>query len=406
MSSLLAPAVTGYQLRSYQQNAVNRSVEFLTNPRLRGRNGLVVLPTGSGKSLVIAGIATQLNEPVLVFQPSKEILQQNAEKLRGYGYAPAIWSASLNRKRVGHVTLATIGSVVNHVEAFKHFRYVLIDEAHLVNPKGGMYRDFLAILQNARVVGLTATPYRLASDSMGAQLRFLTRTRPRIFHDVVYYLNVAPLFRAGFLAKLTYHEPQVVDTTKVRLNSTGADFDDRALQQHFSEIGFGSRLHALVEHLLATGHKSILVFTRFLDESQALAAAIPGAAVVSAETPADKRAQILWSFKKGLLRVVANVGVLTTGFDYPELTTVVLARPTMSLSLYYQMVGRVIRPHPSKPTAHVVDLVGLKKRFGPIEQLWMQPGGKNGEQWVVVTGEQRDRVLTNVHFGLPRNFSR
>lgn len=406
MSSLLAPAVTGYTLRSYQQNAVNRSVEFLTNARLRGRHGLVVLPTGSGKSLVIAGIATQLNAPVLVFQPSKEILQQNAEKLRGYGYAPAIWSASLNRKRVGLITLATIGSVVNHVEAFQHFKYVLIDECHLVNPRGGMYRDFLAVLEGARVIGLTATPYRLASDSMGAQLRFLTRTRPRIFSDVVYYLNLAPLFRAGFLAPLTYHEPQVIDATKIRLNSTGADFDDRAVQQHFTEIGFASRLHAIVAQLLATGHKSVLVFTRFRDESEALAAAIPGAAVVSAETPADKRAQILWSFKKGLLRVVANVGVLSVGFDYPELTTVVLARPTMSLALFYQQVGRVIRPHPSKPTAHVVDLVGLKKRFGPIEQLWMQPGGKTGEQWVIVTGEQRDRVLTNVHFGLPRNFSR
>jgi len=406
VSALLAPAVPGYVLRSYQQNAVNRSVEFLTNPRLRGRNGLVVIPTGAGKSLVIAGIATRLDAPVLVFQPSKEILQQNAEKLRGYGYAPAIWSASLNRKRVGQITLATIGSVVNHVEAFTHFKYVLIDEAHLVNPKGGMYRDFLAVLEGARVIGLTATPYRLASDSMGAQLRFLTRTRPRIFTDVVYYLNVAPLFRAGFLAPLVYHEPQVIDTTRVRLNSTGADFDDRALQQHFTEIGFSSQLHAIVEHLLASGHKSVLVFTRFREESEALAAAIPGAAVVSAETPADKRAQILWAFKKGLLRVVANVGVLSVGFDYPELTTVVLARPTMSLALYYQQVGRVIRPHPSKPTAHVVDLVGLKKRFGPIEQLWMQPGGKTGDQWVIVTGEQRDRVLTNVHFGLPRNFSR
>lgn len=406
MSGLLAPAVTGYVLRSYQQNAVNRSVEFLTNPRLRGRNGLVVLPTGAGKSLVIAGIATRLDAPVLVFQPSKEILQQNAEKLRGYGYMPAIWSASLNRKRVGQITLATIGSVVNHVEAFRHFKYVLIDEAHLVNAKGGMYRDFLAILEDARVIGLTATPYRLASDSLGAQLRFLTRTRPRIFHDVVYYLNTGPLFRAGFLAPLTYHEPKVIDTSRVRLNSTGADFDDRALQQHFADIGFGSRLHRVVEQLLADGHKSVLVFTRFLEESEALAAAIPGTAVVSAETKPDRRAQILWSFKKGLLRVVTNVGVLTVGFDYPELTTVVLARPTMSLSVYYQQVGRVIRPHPSKPTAHVVDLVGLKKRFGPIEQLWMQPGGKTGEQWVIVTGEQRDRVLTNVPFGLPRNFTR
>jgi len=405
VSHLLAPVATGYVLRSYQQHAVDRGVAYLTRPEFRGRNGLIVIPTGAGKSLVIAGIATRLNEPVLVFQPSKEILQQNAEKLRGYGYMPAIWSASLNRKRLGLITLATIGSVVNHTEDFRHFKYVLIDEAHLVNAKGGMYRNFLEVLAHARVIGLTATPDLLASDSNGAQLRFLTRTRPRIFNDVVYYLNLGPLFRAGFLAPLTYHEPQAIDTTKIRLNSTGADYDDRALQQYFSEIGFGSRLHATVEHLLATGHKHVLVFTRFTEESTALAAAVPGAAVLTAATPADKRAQIIWAFKKGLLRVVANVGVLSVGFDYPELTTVVLARPTMSLALYYQQVGRCMRPHPSKPTAHVVDLVGLKKRFGPIENLWMQPGGKTGEQWVIVTGEQRDRVLTNVYFGLPRGFS-
>lgn len=405
MSGLLAAAAPGYALRSYQQHAVDRALEFLRHPKLAGRNGLIVLPTGSGKSLVIAGIATALNEPVLVFQPSKEILQQNAEKLRGYGYAPAIWSASLNRKRLGLITLATIGSVVRHVEAFRHFRYVLIDECHLVSAKGGMYRDFLQVLAHARVIGLTATPYRLTSDGMGSQLRFLTRTRPRIFSDVVYYLNLAPLFRAGFLAPLTYHEAQVLDATRLRLNSTGADFDDRSLQQHFKEIDFPSRLQATVEQLRAAGHRSVLVFTRFTAEAEALAAAIPGFAVVTAETPAAKRDQILWAFKKGLTPGVANVGVLTTGFDYPELASVVLARPTMSLGLYYQMVGRVIRPHPSKPTAHVVDLVGLKQRFGPIEQLWMQPGGPSGAQWVIVTGEQRDRVLTNVYFGLPRSFA-
>jgi len=405
MSSLLAPVSTGYTLRSYQQHAVDRAVTYLTHRDFKGRNGLIVIPTGAGKSLVIAGIATRLNEPVLVFQPSKEILQQNAEKLRGYGYMPGIWSASLGRKRLGLITLATIGSVMNHVEEFRHFKYVLIDEAHLVNAKGGMYHQFLEVLSHARVIGLTATPYRLASDGNGAQLRFLTRTRPRIFNDVVYYLNLGPLFRAGFLAPLTYHESQVVDTTKIRLNSTGADYDDRALQQHFIEIGFGSTLQATVGHLLATGHRHVLVFTRFTREAAELAAALPGAAVLTAETTSDKRAQIIWAFKKGLIRVVANVGVLSVGFDYPELTTVVLARPTMSLALYYQQVGRCIRPHPSKPSAHVVDLVGLKKRFGPIEQLWMQPGGKTGEQWVIVTGEQRDRVLTNVYFGLPRGFS-
>jgi DNA repair protein RadD len=405
MSGLLAAAMPGYTLRTYQQHAVERGVAYLKMPSFKGRNGLIVIPTGAGKSLVIAGIASQLNEPVLVFQPSKEILEQNAEKLRGYGYYPGIWSASLGKKRLGLITLATIGSVIRDAAAFKQFRYVLIDEAHLVNAKGGMYQQFLDVLSHARVLGLTATPYRLSSDSGGAQLRFLTRTRPRIFDDVVYYLNLAPLFRAGFLAPLTYHEQAILDPTQLRLNSTGADFDDAALQRYMRETGFVGRLRDNVQHLLQSGHKQVLVFTRFTDESEALAAAIPGAAMITANTPADKRAQILRSFKNGLTRVVTNVGVLTTGFDHPELSTVVLARPTMSLALYYQCVGRVIRPHPSKPTAHVVDMVGLKKRFGPIEQLWMQPGGKTGQQWVIVTGEQRDRVLTNVPFGLPRGFA-
>ena len=405
MSSLLAAASTGYTLRIYQQHAVDRGVSYLTQPQFKGRNGLIVIPTGAGKSLVIAALAARLNEPVLVFQPSKEILEQNAEKMRSYGYFPGIWSASVGKKRMGMITFATIGSVMKDAALFKQFKYVLIDECHLVNAKGGMFKTFLDILSHARVIGLTATPYRLASDGMGSQLRFLTRTRPRIFDDVVYYLNLAPLFRAGFLAPLTYHERDMVDHTQLRLNSTGADYDDASLQRYHRESGFVGRLQDNVHTLLQTGHKSVLVFTRFTEESAALVAGVPGGAVITAETPSDKRAQILWSFKKGLTRYVANVGVLSVGFDYPELTTVVLARETMSLALYYQQVGRVIRPHPSKPTAHVVDMVGLKKKFGPIEQLWMQPGGKNGQQWVIVTGEQRDRVLTNVHFGLPRGFA-
>lgn len=405
MSGLLAEAVSGCTLRSYQQHAVDTALGYLTDPRWVGRNGLVVLPTGSGKSLVIAGLATRLNQPVLVFQPSKEILQQNAEKLRGYGFYPGIWSASVGQKRLGLITLATIGSVVRDAERFRQFKYVLIDECHGVNAQGGMYRAFLDVLAHARVIGLTATPYRLASTAQGAELRFLTRTRPRIFDDVVYYLNLAPLFRAGFLAPLTYHEHDLLANVPLRLNSTGADFDDASLRQHYRTSSFGERLQHTVRHLLDEGHQSILVFTRFTEEAAALAAAVPGAAVVTAETPADRRAQILWSFQRGLTKVVANVGVLTVGFDFPALSTVVLARPTMSLALFYQMVGRVLRPHPSKATAHVVDLVGLKRRFGPIEQLWMQPGGKTGKQWVVVTGEQRDRVLTNVSFGLPRGFA-
>ena len=97
------------------------------------------------------------------------------------------------------MTLATIGSVHKAVEKFRGIPYVLIDECHLVNPKGGMYRDFVAAMENSRILGLTATPFRLATNSFGSELRFLTRTRPRIFKDLVHCSQITDLFADGYL---------------------------------------------------------------------------------------------------------------------------------------------------------------------------------------------------------------
>ena len=102
-------------------------------------------------------------------------------------------------------------------------------------------------------------------------------------------------------------------------------------------------------------------------------------------------------FKAGKIKVVTNVGVLTTGFDYPELDTVVMARPTMSLALYYQIVGRAIRPHPDKESAWIVDLCGNYKRFGRVEDLHLQQ--YRAEEYII-TGcpDNQERQLTNVYF--------
>lgn len=391
--------MSAFVLRPYQREAVGIGLAYLRNPKLRGRNGLIVMPTGSGKSLCIAGIATALDGPCIVFQPSKEILEQNAAKLTAYGYQPALFSASVGRKEIGEITLATIGSVVRRAETFRQFLYVLIDEAHLVCAKGGMYRDFLEVLDHARVLGLTATPFRLASNSWGSILRFLTRTRPRIFHDVVHVSQVGELAREGYLAPVEYRQVDVVKRERLRYNSTGADYTDASVQLHFREIGFEGRLQVEIERLVAEGRKHILVFTRFVAESERLAAALPGAAVVTAETPARERARILEDFRSGRIRVCANVGVLALGFDFPALDTVVLARPTVSLAVHYQQIGRAVRPHPGKPRALVVDLVGLVKQFGRVEDLVLRPSGKTGEQWVITSN---GRALTNTYFGEPR----
>lgn len=394
-ADVLTERTTAYALRPYQHAAVQAGMAYLHNPRLAGRHGLIVAPTGSGKSLVIAGIAAGLNGPCVVFQPSKEILEQNAAKLTAYGYRPAVFSASVGRREIGAITLATIGSVVRQAEAFRDLPYVLIDECHLVNAKGGMYRDFLEALPRTRILGLTATPYRLASNSLGSQLRFLTRTRPRVFRDVVHHTQVGELFRAGYLSPLTYDINPIVNPDLLQLNTTGADYTDASVQRHFQTIGFGSRLRDVVLQQLAAGRKNVLVFTRFTEESRQLAAQVPGAAVVTADTPPVERARILADFKAGRIRVVSNVGIVAIGFDYPELECVVLARPTVSLALYYQQVGRAIRPHPSKTTAHVIDLVGLVRQFGRIEDLTLTPGGARGDQWVVASGP---RPLTNLYF--------
>ena len=173
-----------YQLRDYQQQASDAALAFFLNPKIK-HNGLIIIPTGGGKSWCIADIANRLNDNVLIFCPSKEILVQNYEKMQKIcPFGCAVYSASVGQKQIAKITFATIGSAINHKEQFSHFKYVIVDEAHLVNPKEGMYRDFLSMLK-CKVLGLTATPYRLTSSSFGAMLKFITRTRPCVFSEVI-----------------------------------------------------------------------------------------------------------------------------------------------------------------------------------------------------------------------------
>ena len=381
-----------YQLREYQKEAVEAAVRHFE--RDTKRNGVIVLPTGAGKSLVIANIAYRLDAPVLVFQPSKEILEQNYAKLCSYGVLDTgIFSASFGRREVRKITFATIGSVKNYKDYFRRFRYAIIDECHNVNAEAGMYKDFIDTIQ-CKVLGLTATPYRLYSSRFyGSMLRFITRTRPRIFDDLLYHVQVRTLQERGYLAPMNYYQLNVVDTSKLRLNSTGADFTDESVRKHYQDIRFNDTLENIVQRLLVAGRKSILVFTRFVDEARHLTQSLgAGASVVSGDTPKADRERILEAFRAKRINVVANVGVLTTGFDFPELATVVLARPTMSLALYYQMCGRAIRPYEDK-VSWIVDLCGNFKRFGRVDSLELREARPG--IWAVFSGQKQ---LTNVFF--------
>ena len=387
------------QLRDYQKAASDKAVAFFLNPKVK-HNGLIVIPTGGGKSWVIADIANRLNDNVLIFCPSKEILVQNYEKMiKICPFGCAVYSASVGKKQIAKITFATIGSAINHKELFNHFKYVLVDEAHLCNPKEGMYKEFFETL-NCKIIGLSATPYRLSSSrDFGSMLKFITRTKPHIFYDVIYHVQVSTLLDMGYLAKLNYYpmNPTGWNELNLKANTTGADYTDKSVQREYERIDFYSYLVHIVQRLMnpkAGGkRKGILVFTRFLKEAERLTYSIPGCAIVSGDTPKGERERILESFKSGEIPVVANVGVLTTGFDYPELDTVVMARPTMSLAMWYQIVGRAIRPHPSKECGWVIDLCGNIKRFGEVSDLQLFDTG-NGK-WAVYS---KGRQLTNVRF--------
>ncbi len=353
----------------------------------------------SGKSLVIADIASRLEGPLLVFQPSKEILQQNFAKLQSYGiFDCGCYSASVGCKDINRITFATIGSVMNHTSDFDCFKNIIIDECHYVNSKAGQYKEFIEA-KNRQVVGLTATPYRLDRAEGGSILKFLTRVRPRIFSKVIYCCQIGELLSKGYLADLHYYDLTTLDLRRVRSNSTGVDYDERSLLAEYERSGFYDKLSNTVVKVLqpksGIPRKGVLVFTAFTREARQLVDKLQSlgvnAAIVTGETPKKEREAILEGFKRREIKVVANVGVLTTGFDYPALDTVVLARPTKSLGLYYQMVGRAIRPFEGKD-GWIVDLSGNYSRFGNVADLFIsRPPGTT--KWAVYS---RGTQLTNV----------
>ena len=379
-----------FQLRPYQQESVSAGINYFNSKT--NKNAILILPTGSGKSIVIANLVAPLKGKTIILQPSKEILEQNFAKYVSYGYYASIYSASVGQKKIDRVTFCTIGSIINKKHLFEGLENIIIDECHLVNAKGGQYEDFIKSFPKAKVLGLTATPYRLSNDSYGAQLKFITRTRPKLFHSVLYYIQNDVLFNAGFLSKLEYYSFDVVDRSKLQLNSTGTDFSVQSLSRYYKTIDMPSIIVTYALRILAK-KPNILIFCALINEAQIVTKRIPGAVLLTGETKKEDRERILIQFKKGIIKCLVNVGVLTTGFDYPELEAVLIARSTMSLALYYQIVGRAMRIAPNKKSAWIVDLGGNINFFGKIESMKIIQNEKR-----LFSIWNNGRQLTNVPF--------
>lgn len=363
--------------RDYQADAINTGVSFFEQKREKSE--IAVLPTGSGKSHVISGIADNIAGNTLVLQPSEEILKQNLQKMLDLGRKDiGVYSASFGMKRINKITFGMIGSMVKKPELFESVDNIIVDECDLVNAAGGMYEKFFTKLGKP-VFGTTASPYRLYPPATmnNSVIRFIHRTKPRLFHSLSHITQNRTLFDRGYLAKINYINEDF-DNNQLSFNTTGAEFSDFSMKRYAQETGLIGRVANIVKGSTA---KHILVFMNFIEEARTLERRLLSvgieAAIVTGETHPDERRRILAQFKSGIIRIVLNVGVLTVGFDFPELDCVINGRITNSVRLYYQIIGRLIRIHANKLSGDYYDLGGNVQRFGKIEDFLIQgPPGK------------------------------
>lgn len=378
-------------LRPYQNDALSAIKADLNVPGA----SLVVMPTGSGKSHVIAATAT-LKQPVLILQPSQELLAQNRDKLALIAPASEIgvYSASFKQRDIRTFTFATIQSVYKHPELFRHIPLVAIDECHNLSLRslGTMYASFLEGLDAPKVFGFTATSYRLElgyrryQDWMGewqleavTMLKMLTRMRHKTQREmfwkrVVYHVSHATLLEQGYLSPLEYIDKPLLPYSEIPINKSYSDYD----LQSYSEVIIGREADILRTISEAQKqYKSILVFCATTDQAKHLKSVIKDSEVVLAETPKKERESIVSGFKTNQIQTVFNVGTLTTGFDHPNLDCIILLRPTRSLPLYNQIVGRLTRPADGKKKGTIIDLTDTCRALGRIETFEMFKNGRN-----------------------------
>ena len=373
-----------YKLRYYQDDSVTAGIEILNSTK--ARRELLVLPTGAGKSIVIAKIVEQIKEPVIILQPSKELLEQNYAKYVNVGGKASIYSHSAGYKDIGHVTFATIGSIKKEVGKLKQLGKVkvIIDEAHIGVKSGSQLRTFLKALGVNNTLGLTATPFVLESSMNGAELKMLTKIKGKLFTNIAYVEQMSSMLVNKYWTPIEYRVIEQNDEF-LEANSTGSDYTEDSIRKFYEGNDLNSQIIDNVNYRLSEGSKSILVFVPTIQEAMVLSSKILGSEAVSSLTPKKERDRIIEGFKNGEIHVVINVGILTTGFDYPELDTIILGRSTMSFTLYYQMIGRGVRIHDGKEKTVVIDLSENYNRFGKVEDFTID--FVEGYGWGLFKGE-------------------
>lgn len=315
-----------FKLREYQVKAIEDCMGVLTASK---KKSIAVLPTGAGKSIIIAECVKRLNKPVLILQPSKELLKQNYEKFIRVGGKASMYCASLKTKtikkqdytlingelkkckEVSNVTYATIGSIKKDLEKLKKLgvKHIIIDEAHLQSKVGSQLRSFLKKLNVTNVLGLTATPIYLEGGMMGSRLIMINRSFGTIFRSLCHITQIKELVENNYWTPFKYKIIKT-DESSLQLNTAGSDYTEYSQKKYYESNNLREQIVEEVKRLKQEGRKRILIFVPDINEANSLYGLIPNSAVVHSKLSTQERDLMVEEFTNGDIPVAINVNCL------------------------------------------------------------------------------------------------
>lgn len=360
------------QLRDYQRQAIDALYAYL---QANDDNPVIVAPTGSGKSLIIAQIVVDVTSEggrAIALAHVKELLEQNANKILAFkeDIDLGIYSAGLkSRNTTAQVIVAGIQSVRNRACELGRFDIIIIDEAHRLSPdENTSYQKFIAdakiVNPNVRVIGLTATPYRLDCGSLCGP--------ENLFNAVAHEIGINELIEAGFLCRL-YSKSAKHEVQTAGLHVRAGEFvADEVEQLVDTDIAVRDAVAEIV--MKSEARKSVLIFAASVKHGEHIVAEFRQAhgfecGYIIGDTADLERSRTLERFESGELKYLCNVGVLTTGYDCPKIDLIAVCRPTLSPGLFVQMVGRGLRIHPDKTDCLILDFGQNFRRHGPVDAI-------------------------------------
>jgi superfamily II DNA or RNA helicase len=376
--------------RWYQAEALDAIMNALSTAT--NTNPLAAIVTGGGKALLAAMVAEAIAQKwpgkrVMTLAPSMELVKQNTDE--AVGYLPSalvsrigVYCAGLGMKeRMAQLTIGTPQSVARQVKRFGKIDYVLVDEAHTFNPAMKTAQSIINGLRAAnplvQFVGLTATPFAMKG------LKVVPLTEWGLFDTKVYDLttgrNYNRLVREGFISPVvapSIRFPQV-DTSDVK--TKGGDFDEAKLAVEAMKITRESIRIALEN---ASDRKHFMWFAVNIEHAHMIDDALrelgESSVIIHGELEKHERVQGVEAYLKKKHRHIVSVAMLTTGFNAKFVDCIVCLRPTRSLVLWRQIVGRGLRPYPGKENVLVLDAGGNFARHGAINADVDSGDSRNG----------------------------